>query len=125
MRFLLATGNSAAIDLGDTSGDHARRHVAERGAQGVSLMARKNSDEEKPTRGIVRKNDQLIVTLDGTEEHKQFEQLLRDKCAEVGLAQPQFIPYGSGQKVIVVCKNRDHAIFVLDYAEEALTELSA
>lgn len=85
-------------------------------------MPQKKKEQEK-ARKVVRKADQLIVTLKDSSEQKGFEQRLREKIREVGLPMPSFVPYGEGVTMYISCKSRDQAIFVIDFAQEALDEM--
>jgi len=86
-------------------------------------MAKKQEPKEKSDRTVVRKADQIIATLRDSEDRKDFEQRLRAKCEEAGLRVPPLIPYGAGERVAIACKSRDQAIFVLDFAQEAIAEM--
>jgi len=86
-------------------------------------MGKKEKPKAASGRSIVRKGDQIIGVFRNAEDRKDFEQRLRTKCEEAGLKIPPSVPYGSGERVAIACKSRDHAIFVFDFAEEALAEL--
>ena len=85
------------------------------------------ADKRKPTkesdRTVTRKGDQLVAVLRDDADRRDFEQRLRAKCEEAGMKVPPFVPYGAGERVAIACKSRDQAIFVLDFAEEAIAEM--
>ncbi|MBM3333320.1 hypothetical protein FJY63_01540 [Candidatus Sumerlaeota bacterium] len=86
-----------------------------------------NSSTKKPTkdadRCVTRKGDQLVAKLRDPADRKDFEQRLLTKCQDAGLALPSLVPFGPGMEVAIACKSRDHAIFVLDFAQEAIAEM--
>jgi len=86
-----------------------------------------NSSAKKPPteadRIVTRKGDQLVAKLRDPADRKDFEQRLLAKCQEAGLAMPSLVPFGPGVEVAIACKSRDHAIFVLDFAQEAIAEM--
>jgi hypothetical protein len=86
-------------------------------------MGKKQRPKESAHRRVVRKGDQLVATLLSEADRKDFEQRLRAKCKEVGLTVPPLISYGTGEQVALVCRSRDQAIFLQDFAEEAIAEM--
>ena len=88
-----------------------------------------NSTTRKPAkeadRLVTRKGDQLVARLRDPADRKDFEQRLLAKCHEAGLAMPSLVPFGPGMEVAIACKSRDHAIFVLDFAQEAIAEMQS
>ncbi|KPL09742.1 hypothetical protein AMJ85_06130 [candidate division BRC1 bacterium SM23_51] len=86
-------------------------------------MARKRKQEKPADRSVVRKGDQVIAKLRNEFDRRDFERRLKAKCNEVGLPVPPLISHGTGETVTLVCKSRDQAIFLLDFAEEALAEM--
>ena len=86
-------------------------------------MGKRKQSEAEGGRKVVRKADQLIVTLKDSSEQKVFETRLREMLQEVGLPAPSFLPYGEGRTMYVSCRSRDQAIFVYDFAHEVLDEM--
>jgi len=84
----------------------------------LSKKPKKESD-----RHVSRKGDQLVAVLRDAADRKVFEELFREKCEEAGIKIPPLIPFGSGEQLAIACKSRDQAIFMLDFAEEALAEM--
>lgn len=76
-------------------------------------------------RSVTRKGEQLVAVLLDENDRKDFEQRLRAKCEEARMKPPPLVPYGRGERVAIACKSRDQAIFVLDFAEEAIAEMNA
>jgi len=87
-------------------------------------MAFKRNPKKQGDRVVVRTADRLVATLRNSTDRKDFEQRLLVKCDEVGLPYPSYVPYGSGEMVIISCKSRDQAIFLIDFAEEVLDEMT-
>jgi hypothetical protein len=87
-------------------------------------MAAKGKTKKKQSdRQVVRKSHQIIAKLRNSDDRREFERRLRTKCEEVSLSMPPSLAHGRGESVTLVCKNRDKAIFLLDFAEETLAEM--
>jgi len=86
-------------------------------------MAKEKKTQKDESRSVVRKKEQLVAVLRNSGDREDFERRLREKCDEAGLKVPPLIPYGAGERVAIACKSRDQAIFVLDFAEEAIAEM--
>jgi len=82
-------------------------------------------DKQETGRSVVRKGDQIIATLLDSSDREDFEERFRTKCVEAGMKIPPLVPFGSGEQVAIACKSRDQAIFVIDFAEEAVAEMPA
>lgn len=86
-------------------------------------MGKKGQSKEPADRRVVRKGDQLLATLRDADDRKDFEKRFRAIAEEAGLPVPPLIPRGKGEEVNVVCKSRDQAIFLQDFAEEAIADM--
>ena len=87
-------------------------------------MAGKKAKEDTG-RSVTRKGEQLVGVLRDDNDGKDFMQRVRAKCEEARMKAPPMIPYGKGERIAVACKSRDQAIFVFDFAEEAIAEMNA
>jgi len=86
-------------------------------------MGKEKKAKKDESRSVVRKKEQLVAILRNADDRMDFERRLRAKCEEAGMKVPPLIAYGAGDRVAIACKSRDQAIFVLDFAEEAIAEM--
>lgn len=86
-------------------------------------MAGKQRPTRESDRTVTRKGEQLVAVLRDAADCDDFQKRLRAKCEEAGMKAPPMVPYGSGERLAIACKSRDQAIFVLDFAQEALDEM--
>jgi len=86
-------------------------------------MGKKQVPKREWDRRVVRKSDQLTATLRDSADGEDFCRRLRAKCEEAGMKAPPLISVGQGEQIAIACKSRDQAIFVLDFAQEAIDEM--